>query len=215
MNRLYILLVIIALSSFSCKEHEHSVLIEAESFLSKGGWLVDPQFVEQMGSPYLIAHGLGKPVADAETKAAVSEAGKYHVWVRTMNWAPGNWLAPGRFRIAINERVLENELGTREDWGWQYAELINIKDTTFSLKLQDLTGFDGRCDAIFLSTERKSPPDDIKDLKVWRKNMTGESEAPSVTESFDLVVVGGGIAGCAASVAARSPGCNAHRANAD
>lgn len=26
------------------------ILIEAEHFSDKGGWLVDPQFVEQMGS---------------------------------------------------------------------------------------------------------------------------------------------------------------------
>ncbi len=36
-------------------------------FKEKGGWLVDPQFVEQMGSPYLLAHGLGKAVNDAKT----------------------------------------------------------------------------------------------------------------------------------------------------
>ena len=26
--------------------------VEAESFADKGGWVVDPQFVEQIGSPY-------------------------------------------------------------------------------------------------------------------------------------------------------------------
>ena len=44
-----------------------TVLVEAEQFADKGGWQVDTQFIESMGSPYLIAHGLGKPVADAST----------------------------------------------------------------------------------------------------------------------------------------------------
>ena len=43
------------------------VLVEAESFANPGGWSLDTQFIEIMGSPYLLAHGLGRPVADATT----------------------------------------------------------------------------------------------------------------------------------------------------
>ena len=46
----------------SCKDKHNELLVEAESFREKGGWFVDPQFTEQMGSPYLLAHGLGNPV---------------------------------------------------------------------------------------------------------------------------------------------------------
>ena len=201
-----ILLLIIALSMVSCNNQENSVLIEAESFDIKGGWLVDPQFVEQMGSPYLIAHGLGEPVANAETKIVVPAPGKYHFWARTMNWAPGEWEAPGRFNIVINDNELKTVLGTEEGWGWQFAGTVNIKDTTFSLKLQDISGFDSRCDAIFLSTAKKSPPDTPAELKAWRMAESDKSDIPSLTRSFDLVIVGGGIAGCAASIAAAEQG---------
>ena len=34
------------------------LLVEAESFTTKGGWKVDQQFMDLMGSPYLLAHGL-------------------------------------------------------------------------------------------------------------------------------------------------------------
>lgn len=51
------------------------VLVEAESFRDKGGWAVDQQFMDQMGSPYLIAHGMGKPVADAVTTVEFPETG--------------------------------------------------------------------------------------------------------------------------------------------
>ena len=32
------------------------LLIEAESFSQRGGWVLDQQFMDQMGSPYLMAH---------------------------------------------------------------------------------------------------------------------------------------------------------------
>ena len=34
------------------------LLIEAESFSQRGGWVLDQQFMDQMGSPYLMAHGM-------------------------------------------------------------------------------------------------------------------------------------------------------------
>ncbi len=37
-------------------------LVEAEGFDDPGGWVVDQQFMDQMGSPMLLAHGMGQPV---------------------------------------------------------------------------------------------------------------------------------------------------------
>ena len=47
----------------------HHILVEAEEFDDYGGWTLDSQFETEMGSPYLLAHGLGVPVADATTTA--------------------------------------------------------------------------------------------------------------------------------------------------
>ena len=33
------------------------LFVETESFANKGGWAVDQQFMDLMGSPYLLAHG--------------------------------------------------------------------------------------------------------------------------------------------------------------
>ena len=52
-----------------------TMIFEAESFESHGGWKLDTQFIEEMGSPYLLAHGLGTPVADASTTFDVESAG--------------------------------------------------------------------------------------------------------------------------------------------
>ena len=56
-----------------------------------------------MGSPYLLAHGLGIPVNDATTQITFPSEGTYRVWVRTKDWvapwnAPG---APGKFQLLI------------------------------------------------------------------------------------------------------------------
>ena len=67
MKRVVLLAAALLLSSTTA--FGTGVWVEAESFRDKGGWSVDQQFMDLMGSPYLIAHGMGKPVADAVTTA--------------------------------------------------------------------------------------------------------------------------------------------------
>ncbi|MEY2982275.1 MAG: hypothetical protein RL562_2502, partial [Planctomycetota bacterium] len=130
------------------------LLVEAEGFADTGGWVVDPQFMDQMGSPYLLAHGLGVPVADAVTTFEVREAGIYRVFVRTKDWvarwnAPGT---PGRFQVLVDGRPLATTFGTvGADWHWQTGGEIALEAGTRSLALHDLTGFEGRCDAILFA----------------------------------------------------------------
>ena len=59
------------------------ILVEAEEFSNYGGWSLDSQFAHEMGSPYLLAHGYGRPVEDALTTIDLATAGRYRVWVRT------------------------------------------------------------------------------------------------------------------------------------
>ena len=80
-----------------------SVLIEAERFEDYGGWVDDSQFMDQMGSPFLLAHGLGVPVADATTRVRFPAAGEYDVWVRTRDWV-ATWNAPGSPRSVSTDR---------------------------------------------------------------------------------------------------------------
>jgi hypothetical protein len=183
------------------------VLVEAENFKEKGGWVVDQQFIESMGSSYLLAHGLGKPVADAKTAIAFPSTGSYTLWVRTKNWKPGAWEAPGRFQVALNGKTLETVFGTVPGWTWQKAGPVEIASETCELALKDLTGFEGRCDALyFVKDATVEPPNDLKTMRAWRDSVLKISSDPKGTETFDLVVVGGGIAGCAASLAAEKQG---------
>lgn len=182
------------------------ILVEAESFQEKGGWKVDQQFMDVMGSPFLLAHGLGQPVENARTKVSVPDNGIYRIWVRTRNWVPGNWQAPGRFLVLVNGTALKPEFGTEDGWSWQDGGTVELKSGESTLELQDLTGFDGRCDAIFLTSEGECPPNEIGRMRAWRNKLRGIPEKPAKSSRFDLVVVGGGIAGCATALAADEQG---------
>ena len=125
------------------------LLIEAESFSQRGGWVLDQQFMDQMGSPYLMAHGMGIPVADATAEINIPQAGTYYVYARTYNWT-SPWTdaeGPGKFRLALGGKLLKATLGhTGNSWQWQFAGKTVLKAGTTILALKDLTGFDGRCD---------------------------------------------------------------------
>ncbi len=188
-----------------------SLLVEAEQFTQQGGWDLDQQFMEQMGSPYLLAHGLGVPVADATTTVTLPQVGKYRVWVRTIDWvgpwdAPG---APGKFQLLMNGAATPNTFGNSgKVWHWQDGGIIEATETKVSLGLRDMTGFAGRCDAILFSHELEAaPPADAKTLATWRRGMLGLSEEPrNDVRKFDLVVVGGGLAGTSAALSAARQG---------
>jgi hypothetical protein len=208
MRRIKIISIILFASVMINANGFTQILVEAESFENKGGWVVDPQFIDQMGSSFLMAHGLGVPVPDAVTKLSFPQDGTYNVFVRTRNWA-GYWSAkdtPGKFQLLIDGKPLNTVFGTlNTEWNWQYGGSVKIKKGISNLSLHDLTGFDGRCDAIIFSTDMDFKPSNSQaELSALRKKLSGFPEQPQDAGKFDLVVVGGGIAGtCAALSAAR------------
>ena len=182
------------------------VLVEAESFENKGGWVVDQQFMDQMGSPFLLAHGMGESVADATTTVTVPSAGEYYVFVRTWDWcSPWNTTeSPGRFQVLIDGKPIEKVFGIEgSSWGWVKAGPVSISSKRIELGLRDLTGFDGRCDAVLLTTDPAFvPPAQGDKLRTLRKKLLGLPLAAPTAGEFDLVVVGGGIAGTSAAISA-------------
>ena len=182
------------------------LLVEAESFAHKGGWVVDQQFMDLMGSSYLMAHGMGERVDDATTEVEFPEKGTYQVYVRTFNWtAP--WYdgkGPGQFKLSVGGKTLAATLGCEgKQWMWQPAGKVSVRKLKTELKLQDLTGFNGRCDAIYFTKNADAvPPSDIAELEKFRKNKLNIPAVAPSAGSYDLVVVGAGIAGISAAVSA-------------
>ena len=178
------------------------IILECEAFEDFGGWTNDSQFMDQMGSPYLLAHGLGHPVKDAKTTFR-AHAGRYSVWVRTKDWtAP--WArggeGAGRFVLSVGGKTLPEPLGVQGagEWLWTKAGEAELTDGKNEVALHDLTGFDGRCDAIAFTAADEACPD-LDGLR-----QAGIADEETVGKDYDLVVVGGGIAGiCAAVTASR------------
>jgi len=204
----YLFLITLTIFISSVLAQNHTVLIEAESFAEKGGWVTDQQFMDQMGSPFLMAHGMGIPVKNAKTEFLFPAKGKYRLFVRTRNWA-AHWTnkdAPGKFQVLVNGKAASSEFGTESvDWSWQNGGWIEISKTKTKIELKDLTGFNGRCDALLFTTDAELiPPAEIEKLAELRAKLNPETAIIKNAGSFDFVVIGGGMAGtCAAISAAR------------
>ena len=170
------------------------------------GWSVDSQFAESVGSPYLLAHGLGRKVPDACATAVLPSPGRWRVWVRAKNWMPddvrvgsdaaGSW--PCAFQVVVNGRPLARTFGCgRRGWIWEDGGEIELDSAEVRVALRDISGFDARCAGVIF--ERGAPPS--PDEALFAGSASSEESV-----SADLVVVGGGMAGCSAAVAAARRG---------
>lgn len=202
----------------SCKSEikKLPILVESESFDSWGGWVLDQQSIDQMGSAYLMAHGLGVKVEDAKTSVSLDEPGTYRVWVRTRDWS-APWKTeqykndtvmravgfPGKFQILVDGKALDTIFGTKgNEWHWQDGGTISISKPSIELSLHDLTGFNGRCDAIMFSNDLNFiPPNKLEPMTSFRQKLLGTTKTVD-KGSYDLVVVGGGIAGITTAISA-------------
>lgn len=184
------------------------ILLEAEQFRDYGGWTLESQFADEMGSAYLLASGIGIPVKDAVTETEIPESGEYRVWVRTKDWVPD--AHPGTFEILINGISIGKTFGSSgKGWTWELVEHVQLSAGKTELALHDLTGFYGRCDAIYITNTNIAPIDHPADAgRKWRKRLLGIAEGPVETEEYDVVVVGGGIPGCCAAYTAAKEGCS-------
>ncbi len=185
----------------------HEIFIEAESFRELGGWVVDQQSMQTLHSSYIMAHGMGIPVTDAVTDLHVDHAGEYYVWALTRDWT-AVWNVPesvGTFKILADGKALPAVLGTNgKTWAWQSAGKIFLEQGAHTLALHDLTGFNGRCDAVYLS-DRPETPDSANKIRTrLGKNAVQENDTV-----FDFIVVGGGVAGICMALAAFRGGANA------
>lgn len=202
---------VLFLSTARGAETSAPILVEAESFNDYGGWSLDTQFIQIMGSSYLLAHGLGVPCKDATTTVTFPQPGTYKVWVRTKDWV-AHWKAPGqpgKFQLIVDGKPLATTFGAEgAEWHWQDGGNVEIANADVSLALHDLTGFDGRCDAIVFSKDPAFvPPAEAKELAAWRHKALGLPDKPVEAGQFDLVVVGGGYAGVASAISAARMGC--------
>lgn len=182
--------------------------LEAERFADCGGWSNDSQFVAQMGSPYLLATGVGKPVKDAVTSTTLPHAGQYRLWVRCQDWHPQG--SPGRFQVLVGGKASAVTFGQAAagEWRWVDGGTFELGAGAVEIRLHDLTGWFGRCDAVVLSGDAAfRPSDDLKTLSRQCEQYGGVPREIKPAGPYDVVVVGGGLAGGAAALVAARLGC--------
>ena len=179
---------------------------EAEQFASTGKWSNDPQHMDIMGSPYLLATGLGKSVDDAVTTVKVEKKGIYTLWVRCRDWFPSH--SPGRFQVIVDGKSSDVTFGKAKTDNWQWVDggKFKLQEGEIELRLDDTTGWWSRCDAIVLASGRFKPSNKKERLAMQRLKYGEVSYEIKDMGKYDLVVVGGGPAGITASVAAARNG---------
>ena len=206
--RLWITLITVSLPAATLKAQtiEDVIWLEAESFEDTGSWSNDSQYLDLMGSPYLLATGVGRPVRDAMTTAAVSVSGIYRLWVRCKDWLPE--YHPGLFQVFIDGNSSHTTFGEADTDAWQWIDggVFDLKKGEIKVRLHDLNGWWGRCDAVVLAAGGFKPANDRAKLAQQRLKYCGVSSKIMDMGAYDVVVVGGGPAGLGAAVSAARHG---------
>lgn len=208
MKRILMPLIAASILSAGTAVRAATIWCEAELFQDRGGWLHDAQFIDQMGSPFLLAYGLEGPCKDAVTRAEVPKDGKYRLWVRCRDWLPE--YSPGRFQILLGGKPATHVFGQGKGkgWVWEDGGSHELKAGRLEIGLRDVTGHYGRCDAVVLTDEDSyRPPDDVAALAAERIARGGVSHDIRTEGPYDTVIVGGGLAGTFAAVASARLGC--------
>ena len=195
-----------ATTVFGKAKQDAVVWVEAEQFAEAGGWVNDTQFVGIMGSPHLLACAIGKPVDDAVTKVDIPRKADYRLWVRCRDWLPEH--SPGKFQVLVNGQPSKTTFGVakNDDWQWVDGGKFSLEAGKSEIRLHDLTGWWGRCDAVVLTTGR-APGNKPDALAEDRQLYGGVSATVEDKGFYEVVVVGGGLAGCSAAIAAARQGC--------
>ncbi len=208
MHAIMVSLLVMALGGPAEADGKHTVWLETEKFEHLGGWVRDSQFIDQMGSTFLLAIGLKGPVEDAWTNVNISAAGQYRLWVRCHDWLPDH--SPGRFQVVLGEKTVEHIFGQskRAGWLWEDGGLHQLPAGKLQVRLKDLTGHYSRCDVIVLTNDLNyQPTADLQQLQAERIAHGGLSREVKQLGPYDTVVVGGGLAGTFAAVASARHGC--------
>jgi hypothetical protein len=199
--------LLVLISTAVAAGEESVAWLEVEQFDGTGGWSNDSQHVDIMGSPYLLATGVGKPVDDAVTTTAIPETGTYRLWVRCRDWLPEH--SPGQFQVIVGQEPSSVTFGKSDSDAWQWTDggTFELESGDVEIRLHDLTGWWGRCDAIVLALDGFKPADEFTELGRQRIAYCGVNPDVKAMGDYDVVVVGGGPAGIGAALAAARHGC--------
>jgi hypothetical protein len=142
---------------------ESNIFLRPESFNDLGTWSVEA-YAGSLGGFNLI--GLKSPdgtIFDPTTaKPAVAhiqvpDTRTYKVWVRSKNFIVSQIRF---FGVQVNDKLLAKSFGKllTNDWVWEDGGTVELQQGENTLQLIDASGFYGRTDGIFLTTDMNLVP---------------------------------------------------------
>ena len=111
--------------------------------------------------------------------------------MRTKDWvAPWNASGhPGQFQVTLDGVAVKEIFGTKGiQWCWHDGGMVEIKQKEITVGLHDLTGFDGRCDALLFSEDPNLVPDNDSSPKAAWRSLNGGTRC--------WPIVGGQVRSC-------------------
>ncbi len=179
------------------------IWIDALHFENKGGFIPDTQFVREMGQGYLLANGVGMPIEPASTAFEVKEESKYRIHIRTKNW--NNEFSPDGIVVSVDGVKSEHTCAEMhcQGWYWETAGDFELNVGKHTIEVCDTKGWFGRFAAVIITNDYDfTPSPEIKKLHRQRCEMLGINSEAHFLGDFDFAVIGGGVAGVVAAVAA-------------
>ncbi|NQU42338.1 hypothetical protein HQ520_03580, partial [bacterium] len=140
-----------------------AVLIEAEDFQFRGGWWLLSEGQARGGQVLwvFVQSEEGKtppPIEDAMTVVELPQAGLYHLWVRSRDYARNQ---PGtrRFILLLDGQPADEESGDhgQEGFYWERVGDRQLEAGRHMLALHDTTQFHARADSVLLTTTDLDP----------------------------------------------------------
>lgn len=177
------------------------IWIDAVEFNDYGGFILETQFVREMGQAYLMANGVGESVNPATTAFVTSEDGYYRIYVRTKNWI-SDYNPDG---IVVEVDGIRSEHICAEahikDWYFEIAGDFELKKGEHILKIYDTKGWFGRFACVVITNDYDfTPPKEIHMLKKQRAEIKRLEIKTEYMGYYDTIIVGGGVGGIVAAI---------------
>ena len=182
------------------------IWIDALEFENYGGFVKETQFVREMGQGYLLADGVGEPVAPASTTFCTEHGGMFRFFIRTKNWCTE--YSPDGLIIAVDGIKSGHISGKMHSLGWYFEIAADFKLSAGKHKLEvfNTDGWFARFSSVLITDDYSFFPS--KETEVWQeeRKKIRNCENDVTKYEFDCIVVGGGAAGITAAIAAARHG---------
>ncbi len=177
--------------------------IDAVDFDDYGGFILETQFVREMGQPYLMANGTGSPVTPSAVRFSVNEGGMYRFYIRTKNWCPEH--KPDGLLLEVDGIRSQHVCSEMNVCGWYFeiAANFSLSKGTHTLKIYDTKGWFARFACVIITNDYDfTPSRESRMLKTQRAQIKGIVDTVSDMGHYDVIVAGAGVGGIVAAITA-------------